>query len=109
MLLSLPLQANGTVCCTTAPTGAIIRQQEERREREQKEQVNMLINELGKRGEPVEITINGDTELLIKRGKKVDKNENQEMSLRDAIALVSFAGLFVFFPIFIERFLRKRQ
>lgn len=107
MLLSLSLQAKGITYCPSFPAGAIARQrEEERREREETEQLNKLLNERIKQRKVIEITSNEDVKLLIKPRKMVDKNENQGISLPEGISFVVFAGLLAFFPLFIERFLK---
>lgn len=107
MVLSLSLQAKGITYCPTVPAGAIVRRQkldEERREQEQRDQLNKLLNERIKQGKMIEITTDENVKLLIKRRKMVDKNKNQEMSLSEAIALVAFAGFFAFLPFFSNDF-----
>lgn len=104
-ILSLSLQAKGITYCPSFPAGAIARKrEEERREQEKTEQLNKLLNERIKQRKVIEITSNEDVKLLIKPRKMVDENENQEISLPEAIAWVVFAGSLAFFPIFIERF-----
>lgn len=109
MVLSLSLQASGIPYCTSTPIGAIAQKhEEERREQEKREQVNRLLNELAKRGKPIDITIDENIELRIKQRKKVDENINQKMSLPEAIALVAFAAFWAFSPsIFIKCLSRK--
>lgn len=104
MVLSLSLQAKAITYCPCPPIWAIRKLEEERREQEQKEQLNKLLNELIKQGKPIEITTDKDVKLLIKQRKMVDEHKNQGISLPEAIAWVVFAGFLAFFPIFIERF-----
>jgi len=110
MLLSLSLQAKGITYCTSFPAGAIARQrEEERREREETEQLNKLLNERIKQRKVIEITSNEDVKLLIKQRKMVYENKDQGISLPEAIAGILFASFLAFFPLFIERFFRDES
>lgn len=87
MILSLSSQAKGITYCPCTPTGAIVRkQEEERREQEQIEQLNKLLNERIEQGKTIEMTTDKNVKLLIKRRKMVDTTvDNRELSLTECI------------------------
>jgi len=110
MILSSSLQANGITYCPSFPAGAIARKrEEERREREETEQLNKLLNERIKQRKVIEITSNEDVKLLIKQRKMVYENKDQGISLPEAIAGILFASFLAFFPLFTERFFRDES
>lgn len=87
MALPLSSQAKGITYCPCTPIGAIVRKrEEERREQEQIEQLNELLNERIKQEKTIKITADKDVKLLIKRREAVDITvNNKELSLTECI------------------------
>ena len=86
MVLSLSLPANGIAYCSPPPLWAIARRRkldEERREREQ-----------------------GEFNVRIKQGNMVN-NENQKMTLSEAVALAAFASFVALSTLFRLTFFRQ--
>lgn len=108
MILSLSSQAKAITYCQCPPIVAIRELEEERREQEQIEQLNKLLNERIKQGKPIEITADKDVKLLIKQRKMVDTTiNNKNLSLTecvlDTIGIIMVCCLLLLPLIIIER------
>ena len=107
VVLCLSLQANGIPYCTSTPIGAIVREREEkRREQEQTEQLNKLLNERIEQGKTIEITTDKNVKLLIKQKKMIGTTVgDRKLSLTDcvlgAIGIIMVCCLALFAPIII--------
>ena len=107
MVLSLSLQSKGITYCPSFPAGAIARrQEEERREQEQKVQLDKLLNERIEQGKTIEITADKSVKLLIKQKKMVDatvdgKNQSLTECVLGAIGIIMVCCLAFLAPIII--------